>query len=450
MIPFAILSCVLQTKTGEMQEIRAIDLSTEGFTFRLSHEDAGLLRERPRFVTLGFYERANERYNHVTLSEYTIAREEETAFYVLFRLRTQEAVFRICAENLMREYLEYIDLKLSGDDAALSQALTGYPAAGEGRFAPTLEAQRRQWYSALCPDEGWLDAVHRMPEIALQLDEPELWEQYAQMPLGDFVRWYFRRFGLPECYESAAQVNCLYMGNSYCPHLSPEEEMLENLLRKAISEGVHPVIVLPPAAEHDVSEVTDRIRRLVSMNAGERPLEVVVNDWGMLTYLSENYVKEINVTLGILLNKRRKDSRFQYYHKHSEQLNGLEENALNAPFFRNRLAEMGVSRFSCECCGYLYRLPEGRNALHLPFYQMNTATHCTLYARCCHGDRGHQSPVAHCPRYCRDYAFLYPEMLSMVGRFNTLFGYYKRAMTDGKFLSGLLEQGVDRLVFGFL
>ena len=88
--------------------------------------------------------------------------------------------------------------------------------------------------------------------------------------------------------------------------------------------------------------------------------------------------------------------------------------------------------------------------LHLPFYQMNTAGHCTLHAQLAHGQRGFQTPVTSCPQYCAEQCFLYPDTQHMVGRFNSLFGVDIPSLYDGAFLAPLLTDNIDRLVVDFL
>ncbi len=38
-------------------------------------------------------------------------------------------------------------------------------------------------------------------------------------------------------------------------------------------------------------------------------------------------------------------------------------------------------------------VPEGKNSMHLPFYQTNTSQYCPLYAACTKGSRSAQMPV---------------------------------------------------------
>ena len=88
--------------------------------------------------------------------------------------------------------------------------------------------------------------------------------------------------------------------------------------------------------------------------------------------------------------------------------------------------------------------------VYAPFYQTNTAGHCTLYAVCHNGSRGRQTAEDDCPQYCRERVFLYPDHLHMIGRYNSLFGADLRILTDGAYLDAFLSQKPRRLVINLL
>lgn len=172
-------------------------------------------------------------------------------------------------------------------------------------------------------------------------------------------------------------------------------------------------------------------------------IEVVVNDWGMAD-LVKNRTRNLTPSLGILLNKRKKDPRI-FFKKGDQRL--FEKNNLNAGFYRNFLKEeFGIERFEWESCGYGQEFPEGKNGLHIPLYQTNTSQYCPLRAVCLNGKRGAQKLAKSCPHYCAEHVFLYPEHLHMVGRYNSLFGIDMEILKDSKLLERCAKKGVDRVV----
>ena len=65
---------------------------------------------------------------------------------------------------------------------------------------------------------------------------------------------------------------------------------------------------------------------------------------------------------------------------------GLGENNLQAGFYRRFLKDTyGINRYEWESCGYPQVFPQGKNSLHLPYYQTNTSQYCPLYASCTEG-----------------------------------------------------------------
>ncbi|MDO5324028.1 MAG: hypothetical protein Q4G06_08400 [Clostridia bacterium] len=170
-----------------------------------------------------------------------------------------------------------------------------------------------------------------------------------------------------------------------------------------------------------------------------RPIELAVNDWGML----ERTAKRpdcVELTLGPLLNKLRQDPRMRWKPGYEAHRSLFAENSLNDPAFRDYLGSLGIHRFEYEACGREVRIPEGRHSLHLPFCHTNVSAWCTLKARCEAGRRGAQGPVDGCPRWCRENAFLYPRELKLIGRGNAL-------LMLNRSMDAPLPPQIDRLVF---
>ena len=146
------------------------------------------------------------------------------------------------------------------------------------------------------------------------------------------------------------------------------------------------------------------------------------------------------------MNKQKKDPRM-HYKKGSTR--GLGENNLQAGFYRRFLKDTyGINRYEWESCGYPQVFPQGKNSLHLPYYQTNTSQYCPLYASCTEGERGKQRLPESCPGYCEQYAYIYPEHLHMAGRYNSLFGLDEELVKHPEQLKAYQQAGIDRLVIG--
>ena len=95
-------------------------------------------------------------------------------------------------------------------------------------------------------------------------------------------------------------------------------------------------------------------------------------------------------------------------------------------------------------------IAEGKHSLHIPFYQTNTSQFCPLYAMCINLDRGKQRLVNGCPKYCKEFVFLYPKHLKMVGKYNSLFAFDDTLLKDQKELESYVSSGIDRIVLNFI
>lgn len=491
MIPYAIFSAKLyidnkgksgtQTRSERALEIRALEMSVEGFTFRVSVDVPIECIESAGKVCLHFYRIDNAGYaecvlernvinkqnmTEVSFFEIHIVDEGSTEFYHIYRLSTENHEYQSCANKLMHEYLNYIDLKLNNSDAHLSEELTGYPSAQEELYADSFAAQRKKWFTHFDGNE-WSNVDTDCFELGVCIDNTKYYEKYLEMSVNEFMDYYWAENGF--CINAHPITNkkpsFLYIGNQFCHLLFPKPQILFSILEKALREEIKPVIVFTYMQEHYITEMKERLAELRTWCSTQKQrLELVVNDWGMLSMLANHeddnrnalsmtaaqndgmYQDCFDITLGILLNKRRKDTRLPYK-KGAEKL--LCENALYSRQYCRYLKEhYRVSRVSQEACRYDYEVSAEalKSTLYFPFYQMNTSQHCTLYADIKNGNRGRQCAVAQCPEYCREQAFLYPEMLNMAGRYNTLFGYDTNIMYDGNIINQLIKQGVDRLV----
>lgn len=454
MIPFAILSCEIQQRGQRNQEVRILDLSEEGFTFRLAEElvekNAG-----DREFLLHFFRFQESEYRGIILKEYTLEIEEKTEFYTVYRLTTEDFKYRQSAKRLMKEYLRYISLKLEGDDALLSKELTGYPAEQEKLYAESFQKQKEMWLGGL--RGAAFPKELKGCALAVSVDNPVKYERYLTYSLSEFVSEYWEKNRLTGHPLAGKKVDCLYIGNQFCHLLFPEEIQLLSMLEKAVKEQVQPIVVFTYMQESEIASMEKLLEHLAQWcGKYQQRLELVVNDWGMLSLLREkkdsgNAYECFTLTLGVLLQKQRKDVRMPYKKGFDKYKHLFGKASVHAPFYQEYLREhFGITRISYEACGYPVEIAPGKASLHLPFYQMNTSQHCTLYARCHNGDRSRQTAVKNCPGYCTKQVFLYPEMLHMVGRYNSLFGYDTEILRDGSILSNYLKQGVDRVVMELL
>lgn len=454
MIPFGLLSGFMDGK-----EIRIIELAEEGFRFRLSEKVAS-----PESFLVCFYDMEQADYHEIEIRNYTIEEDnvssELVEFCMEYTVLVNSESYRQEVRKLQGQYSRYIRLKLEDDDEELARALTGYP---EKKPVNYYSLEERQNYSL---------------ETAIEIDRPELYREYLQNDIKQLIE---------QCYEwkritgnqldsnkqndspdnksnigHGLNLNRIYIGNQFCHLLFPDEKELFMMLEKAYKESLGITIAFSYIREFMLKPIEELINRLAQWcKEKDTCIEIVINDWAMADIIAKqnaelaikkseaiNEMRQYLIPcLGILLNKRKKDPRFPYK-KGDKSL--YSQNNLNADFYRKYLqSEFGIQRYEWESCGYEQEFPQGKNSLHLPYYQTNTSQYCPLYAICTTGNRGIQYLVKECSHYCSIYRLSYPKHLNITGRFNSLFGIDKELLNHPEKIKAYANAGIDRLVIGW-
>ena len=449
MLPFGILAGYWGKR-----EVRITAISEYGFQARLATPATAEQKNAP--WELAFYDQKTAAYQRILLRDAIFLKEKEEDFDVVYTFATEQDDYRNAVQRLALQYGQYIRWKMEDDDAALAEEMTGYPAEQDAFHLESLEEQKKVWFSDIGKEtftalqNGFAESGQpgQPVELALELDRPEWYKAYLSMESAAFFDAYFRRNQIPD--PPLFHPDRLYIGNAFCPHLAPTEEELFALMDKACRESFSITLTFPFLLEENLSETQQQLQRLAEWcERKNKTVELVVNDWGT-AHLAAHF-PVFSICLGILLNKRKKDPRMAY--KLGDRTL-FEKNSVHAAFYRKYLkAEYQIERYEWESCGdtSTRKFPEGKNSMHLPFYQTNTSQFCPLYAACTKGSRSAQMPVRECPRFCEKQAFLYPEHLRMMGRYNSLFGMNLTVLQDPETIGKMYElRGIDRIVVNLL
>lgn len=334
---------------------------------------------------------------------------------VLLRICFQDAACAAAIRRMMNAYARCLETKSTLGASAYAAMLSAYPEDQDAVFAESLQAQRRAWFSAMpaLPEPG------SDISLAVELNTPELWNAYLSLPLPDFMQAYARLQELPQSLLPRRLPDRLYLGNSFCRFLFPDDQALASIADKARREGVALTIVTADMPIGGEAAADACIAFCRSSNA-----ELMVNDWGML----QRAAGKCSSLLGPLLNRRRKDPRFAYKPGLDADLPG--RNSLSSTAWIEYLRDMGVTGYAWDACSLPESLPDGTNCLHLPFYQTNTSHWCPLQALALYGDRSRQTPSGSCARWCEENTLLHPMHLNMIGRWNSIFALNNGLATE--------------------
>lgn len=427
MIPYAIAGMDLDGNS-----IRLLEITEESALFRLSE---ALEKERVT-VRLSLFLREEKGHTHFDLPSCRIEflTQEEDGLY--YRIYWEDEKIKEPIQLFLKEYMEYVDLRLHEEDARLSQALTSYPAQAEKQYSASFLEQKKQWLKL--QDSKWSEEALSKFQMVLNLDAP--WKWNAWLRLGSRAYWeaFCRQEGLEDHPLFHCKIDRIYIGNQYCPLLFPKKEEWEQLMKKAEAESL-PITVVTSFVTEEAFHATKEFCTWI-IGKGVDKMEFLVNDWGLLSLLKESKMRTI---AGVLLLKQKKDTRRTYAFGKKDPL----EPAFEAPFYKEWLQkDLGVKGVSIEASGEIPHISYEEAAVHFPFYQMNTARVCSLYALNHWGDRGKSGQIRCCQMECKEQAILYPDFLQMTGRYNSVFGCNGALFEQEDWLEQCLEQGVTRLV----
>ncbi|MDO4483317.1 MAG: hypothetical protein Q4C54_02430 [Clostridia bacterium] len=430
MVSFALFAVHLLMDGGADCPVSAESIGPDSFTFRtpLSMAQA-ICPDAIRLVCRGL-----QAKGEAFLRRFALTREDEDSIAV-FHVTTDEEDAVQLLRRLMQDLTRYQHLKNDCGDAALSHALTGYPAEKELQFASSFHAWRRGKLSALAVDDAWADAMNVVPHLAVMLHDGPQTEDFLHISFLALWKRMLDEAGLSSHPLAERTPDTVLMGSLTCPRLLPDPSLLMRLLDRCRAQSVTPALCLPPMAEDD----TAAFRTLLETAAHAWPgLEVVTGDLGLPVMAA---ALPLRFTAGPLLNRRRKDTRLDWWQGDPAM---LRETSANSDAMAMLYSRLNITGRMWDVCGYPFT-PCAGDSLMLPFSLLSTGQPCTLSAIMQTGDRGRQCHHAPCGKLCRDAALMYGEHLNMVGIGNSVYGLDSRSLTDGAYLKEITS-GVKRLV----
>ena len=201
------------------REVRITEIDESGFCFRTIEENIS----DSEALKVCFYDIKNGCYRELEIPEYDIQRfdmvdAELSGFYVKYKVTVKQKAYAEAVQRLLYQYNHYIHLKLEEDDSALAKSLTGYPGELDEVKRGSLEEQVGIWRRELTPDG--LESAYNgkridltdncsqygtgfepgykcqvppesgVAELALEIDRPELYQEYLNSSLTEFSKKY--------------------------------------------------------------------------------------------------------------------------------------------------------------------------------------------------------------------------------------------------------------------
>lgn len=438
-IPSGLVSCIINNK-----EVTILKMSTESLTIRVLEKI-----EYIKLLKISFYNFKDYKYKEIEIKNFTINNEDKDEFYYTYDIFIDDKDYVENVKYIFRDYSKYVNLKVFGEENEFSKEMTGYPREKDYEFYEYYNTQKKEWISNLNYKNFNMDVLNSI-EMAITLDNDDLYEKYIDNDKESFKEYYFKKNFLENHMLFKKNIERLYIGNEFCHNLFPSINDLIKMLEKAKEESLNVTLCFTYIRECYIQKIKDIIEEVYDWcKINNFKIEIVINDWGMLKLLKskENY---FTLCLGNLLNKRKKDPRYIYKNGYEKNKELLSLNSLNNKKFREFLKDNNIERYEYESCNYKIAIPEGKHSLHFPFYMTNSSQYCPLYAMCTTMNRGNQKLVKVCPKYCREYVFLYPKHLKMIGKYNSLFAFDDTLLKDKDVLEYYINNNINRLVLNFL
>lgn len=435
-MPSGLVTCFLNDS-----EVRIIKISPKRITLRVSEKLKEIKKIKAAFYIFNEY-----RYEEVKIDNFRVIDEVIEEMWVEYTISTDNELFAKNVINIFRDYSKYIMLKSFGEEGEFSQDMMGYPAEKDYDFYKYYDDEKKEWMHNL----NFKNSMDIQVELAVKIDNYVLYEEYLKRDINSFKEYYYKKNYLYDSCFFKKEIDRVYIGNEFCHNLFPKKELLIDMFKKAVKENLEITLCFTYLRENFIEENRDILERVYNLCVKEnKKIEIVINDWGMLELIKDKdkYFKPV---LGVLLNKRKKDPRYIYKKGYKENKELMGENSLNSSMFSRFLKEYNIERYEYESCGYKIKIAEGKHSLQLPFYVTNVSQYCPLNAVCKRGARGKQGLVKSCPKYCKDYVFMYPKHLKMVGRYNSLFSFDDTLLKDEKKLKEYIDEGINRIILNFV
>ena len=455
-----------------------IDNDNKVNKIKVKNEDLGKVEQREKIILkAAFYNFNKYRYEEVIIDDFKLIERKKREFYITYTFSTNNKEYADNVHNIFRNYSKYVMLKNYGMDNEFSEEMVGYPAEDDYDFYNFYSDQKREWMSGLrysrnkvednaaavnmsskniyghISDEkiqkANMDFMENV-ELAVSLHDDNLYKMFMELNFKSFKGEYLSQNYIENHELFKKDITRVYIGNEFCHNLFPETSLLIKMMERAESKNLNITLCFTYMRDCLIENTEKIINKVYSWcRDHEKYIEIVINDWGMVELLKDkqDYIK---ISLGVLLNKRKKDPRYMYKKGYEENKDLMAQNSLNSTTFTNFLKEIGIKRYEYESCGYRMDIAQGKHSLHMPFYVTNTSQYCPLYAMCKHQNRGKQELVLNCPKYCRDYVFSYPKHLKMIGRYNSLFAFDDTLLKDKAKLEYYIANGIDRIVMNFM
>lgn len=245
----------------------------------------------------------------------------------------------------------------------------------------------------------------------------------------------------------------VYTGNEFCQFLFPCLDAIVDFIDFMKRKKLNVSIVTPYMSTNYIYKIEEIIRKLWDMGC---EFELVVNDWGFLSLISNKY-PEKKIILGRILNKMKRDPRIindELYNVPVSLFQNYKDCNYSLPWVRDFLIKKGVVRLEFDNLLQGLNMELGgdspiiNNSIYHPFFYITTTRLCRF--NIINQDAKKEGIIFKVPENCRkncmDYRLVFRQDLMkdvpLILQGNTLFGMNKDIDEDM-----LKKNGINRIIF---
>lgn len=217
-------------------------------------------------------------------------------------------------------------------------------------------------------------------------------------------------------FSDLKEFNRMYFGNEFCDFLIPSVNDIKQVLKVCKNSNIEFSLVLPYITENNIQKIDEILIYLseVNDNSEDKQIEVVCNDWGLVSVINKNFGK-LKIVIGRLLDKMSKDARLtssdykKLFDKNSMEY--LQSTNIYAESYLKFLDKYNVSRVELDCPPQGLRLNspvksasdrEIQVSLYVPFGFLTTGRMCMMRFLSQEGQNKY-SLETDCQRMCQLY-----------------------------------------------
>ena len=245
-------------------------------------------------------------------------------------------------------------------------------------------------------------------DLCLNMSNNRLWHRLKNTTLDTLYKESLRHWELDACPLENYSVSRIYFGTEFCQRLLPSPEVIRNRYEIVKQHRVPFTFLTPYVTDDGISRVRKSLDSLSMLTDSEEDgVEVVVNDWGVLSLIRRDY-SGLTPVLGRILSKITKDPRidFQNHEQFRHSLNVYQKTNITIAAVRHMLRRFGVERVEIDMPDQRLQMDaDGLGielSIHLGLNYVMTGRICMLGSL--NASAGEKfKPARECQRECQKY-----------------------------------------------